>query len=58
MLFRSITLNVKCSDIYLQSHTADNVAFSVAAGLTGIPTSELQGTGPNGTNWSGSSGVG
>ena len=49
-----IYLNVKCTSIYLQSNTAANINFSVAAGLTFIPTNEL----PGGVNWSGSVGVG
>ena len=53
-----ITLDVKCSSIYVMSNTAANINFSVAAGLTSIPTSELANTGPSGNNWSGSSGVG
>ena len=52
------TFDVKCSSIFLLSDDTTTLTASVYAALTGIPTSELFGTGPGGANWSGSSGVG
>lgn len=55
----TVVLPVKCSSIYLKrDNSSDVTTVSVIAGLTSIPTAELAGVGPSGSNWSGSSGVG
>lgn len=55
----TVVLPVKCSSIYLKrDNSSDVTTVSVIAGLTAISTNELVNSGPNGNNWSGSSGVG
>ena len=49
---------VKCSSIYLRGDSNTVAGVTVFAGLTSIPTGELAQSGPSGSNWSGSSGVG
>ena len=51
-------LPLKVSSLFFRSDSSNTIPFYVCAGLTSIPTSELNGVGPNGSNWSGSSGVG
>ncbi len=52
-------MNVKVSEIYLSSNNGSPVSDCyVMAGLTNIDTSLLELSGPSGSNWSGSLGVG
>ena len=52
----SPVLEIKATELYLNGGTADG-AF-VAAGLTNLPISRVDNISPDGTNWSGSVGVG
>jgi hypothetical protein len=57
--FNYIDLRVKVSEIYILSHDgASTTAASISAELTNIDTSLLELSGPSGSNWSGSLGVG
>jgi len=49
---------VKVSAIYLLSNTTTPTSASVFAELSNIGISHLANSGPNGSNWSGSAGVG
>ena len=50
---------VKVSEIYILSHDSTNATTaSISAELTNIDTSLLELSGPSGSNWSGSLGVG
>ena len=49
---------VKVSEIYLLSHTTTPTSASVFAELTNISTTLLLNSGPSGSSWSGSVGVG
>ena len=58
-LSQTPVLPVKCSSIFLMRDNAADVSdVSIFAGLTSILTNELANSGPKGTNWSGSSGIG
>jgi hypothetical protein len=56
--FPTQELKVKVSSIFLLSHTATATSASVFAELTNIDTNLLLNSGPSGSNWSGSIGVG
>ena len=49
-------LEVKATELYLEGGIANGVY--VAAGLTNLPVSRVDNISPDGTNWSGSVGVG
>lgn len=49
---RTVTLEVKVTDLFLAPHGSYDITASVCAGVTNIPAGALQG------NWSGSAGVG
>lgn len=54
-----LTLDVKVSSIWLFCNTGSAASIvDVAAELTGISTTQLVNSGPSGSNWSGSIGVG
>ena len=55
----TVTLPFKVTSLFFRcDDTAKTIPFTLCAGLTGIPTQDLQYSGPNGPNWSGSAGVG
>ena len=57
--FNSVELRVKVSSIFILSHDVTNpTTASIAAELTNIDTKLLGVSGPSGSNWSGSLGVG
>ena len=56
---QTTNLLVKCSDMFFRCNdTTKTIPFWVVSGLTGIPKTELNNSGPSGNNWSGSLGVG
>jgi len=58
-LFNYIDLRVKVSEIYILSNdAASTTAASISAELTNIDANQLLNSGPSGSNWSGSVGVG
>jgi len=58
-MFHSVELRVKVSSIFILSHDGTNpTTASISAELTNIDTSLLSNSGPSGSNWSGSVGVG
>jgi len=58
-MYNHIDLRVKVSEIYILSDdAASTTAASISAELTNIDTSLLELSGPSGSNWSGSLGVG
>jgi len=57
--FNYIDLRVKVSEIYILSNdAASTTAASISAELTNIDANQLLNSGPSGSNWSGSVGVG
>jgi len=56
--FPTQEFRVKVSEIYLLSHTATPTSASVFAELSNISTTLLAQSGPSGSSWSGSVGVG
>ncbi len=57
-LYPAQEFRIKTSAIYLLSHTATVASASVFAELTNIDENLLLNSGPSGSNWSGSVGVG
>lgn len=57
-VFPSQEFKVKVSSIFILSNTTTPTSASVFAELTNIDTDLLASSGPNGSNWSGSVGVG
>jgi hypothetical protein len=57
-LYPTQEFRVKVSEIYLLSHTTTPTSASVFAELTNISTTLLLNSGPSGSSWSGSVGVG
>ena len=56
--FPTQEFRVKVSAIYIMSNTTTPTSASVFAELSNIGISHLANSGPNGSNWSGSAGVG
>lgn len=48
----SINMELKCTEVWVMAHTANAAGYTLIAGLTHIPTQEIN------QNWSGSVGVG
>lgn len=57
-VFPTAEFRVKVSELYLLSDTGTPTSGSVLAELTNIDTMLLSNSGPNGSSWSGSNGVG
>ena len=57
-VYHHVDFRVKVSSIYLLSNTGTTTTACVAAELSNIDTKLLQVSGPSGSNWSGSLGVG
>ena len=54
----SVTLNVKCTELYIMSDNSHTGPTSVFASLTSLPVERVTNISPSGSNWSGSIGVG
>ena len=54
----SVEMKVKVNSIYILSNTATPTSASILAELTNIDSNLLINSGPSGSNWSGSNGVG
>lgn len=57
-VYHHVDFRVKVSSIYLLSNTGATTTACVAAELTNVNTELLSNSGPSGSNWSGSVGVG
>ena len=53
-----LVLNVKATELYVMSESAATPTVSVYAALTGIDVDRVTSISVDGTNWSGSSGIG
>lgn len=54
----SVEMKIKVNSIYILSNTATPTSASILAELTNIDSNLLINSGPSGSNWSGSNGVG
>lgn len=57
-VYHSVDFRVKVSSIYLLSNTGATTTACISAELTNVNTELLSNSGPSGSNWSGSVGVG
>ena len=52
-----LTLDIKCTELYLMSNNASTPTVSVYASLTSIDPARIDNISPTGSNWSGSAGI-